>query len=278
MHLSCWTALFPYLPWVDACRMIRVLGFSHVDLIARPASSRGSIPWDGLDLEPICAEPEQEGSRLRSRLDQLELDPAAMLVMPPADWREPGQSPEAAFHSIGLFCEHAGLPVIVFAASDIVGPWQTPPVDYESAIARLRRLQAISSDHGIQVAIEPNFTSAVRTPSASLQLVEAVPGLGLTVDPAHFVLQGFRQEEIDPLWPVARHVHVRQARPGFLQARLDKGTIDFGDVVSALRSTGYEGVVCVENILLPDVAWLTSDYLDPVAETVAMLELIRGLI
>ena len=84
-----------------------------------------------------------------------------------------------------------------------------------------------------------------------------------------------------PCWryckPTRRDVHLRQARPGFLQARLDGGTIDFGAVMGALRSTGYGGAVSIENILLPDAAWLTSDYLGPVAETVAMLGLLQTL-
>ena len=98
------------------------------------------------------------------------------------------------------------------------------------------------------------------------------------MDPAHQVVQGFHQQDLDPLWPYARHVHVRQARPGYLQARLEGGTIDFAAVVGSLQAVGYDGAICVENILLPDAAWLTSDCLDPVAETVALRDLLRTLV
>ena len=47
-------------------------------------------------------------------------------------------------------------------------------------------------------------------------------------------------------------------------------------MVASLRSVGYQGALCIENILLPDAAWLTSDYLDPVAETVALRDLLRN--
>jgi len=277
MKLSCWTALFPYLPWSDACRIICALGFSYVDLIVRPASARESTPWDGLDLESIVERPESEGAALRSRLAGLGLEPAAMLVMPPGEWGKRPEDATAQFRSVAQFCEVAGVPVVVFAASDVVGPSQARPVDWNTVVARLRAMADIASDRGILLAVEPNFSSAARTPPDALRLVEDVPGLSLVMDLAHFVLQGYRQEELDALWPFARHVHVRQARPGRLQARLDAGTIDFGAMVASLHSVGYEGTICIENILLPDAAWLTSDYLDPVAETVALRDLLRKL-
>ena len=148
MKLSCWTALFPYLPWLDACRIIRVLGFGCVDLIARPAAARASTPWDGLDLESIVAQPKVEGAALRALLQGLELEPAAMLVMPPGEWGERPEHARTSFGRVAQFCEAAGVPVVAFAASDVVGPSQAPPADYEAAAAQLRSFEKTTGVDG----------------------------------------------------------------------------------------------------------------------------------
>ena len=276
--LSCWTALFPYLSWLDACHIISTLGFSCVDLIARPRSAHAVTPWDALDLEPITESPQQKAAELRSSLADAGLEPTALFVIPPALWRElEVKDVERVFQPVAEFCHQVGLPTIVFAASDIVGPGQITSIDFSEVVSRLQAFVVVARDQGVSLALEPNFSSAVRTPKATRRLAENVSDLGLVIDPAHFVVQGYRQEELEPLWPFAKHVHARQARPGFLQARLEGGTIDFAAIVAALNGVDYEGAICIENILLPDAAWLTSDYLDPVAETVALRDLLQSL-
>ncbi|MHB0859183.1 MAG: sugar phosphate isomerase/epimerase family protein [Anaerolineae bacterium] len=273
MHLSCWTALFPGLPWTVACRLIAALGFTHVDLMTRSAAVRASTPWDGLDLEELVIEPEQSAEQLRSSLAGLELASAALNVAPAPEWFADQASGEAGMRALAVFCRCAGIPLLALAASDLL-----THASRAADVARLRRWLAIVTSEGGQLAVEPNCTAVARTPTGILRLVGDVPGLGMVMDPAHQIVQGFHQEDLDPLWPYARHVHARQARPGYLQARLAGGTIDFAAVGGSLQASGYDGAICVENILLPDAAWLTSDYLDPVAETVALRDLLWSLL
>jgi len=270
MHLSCWTALFPYLSWQLACRLIAALGFTHVDLAARPVAYAGDLPWDGLDLEPLVQRPEDCARELPAQLSGLL--PSALALTPPSRWLDQAEAAEAELGLLARFCRCAGIPVLALAASDLFGPG-----DWETGLARLRRWHNTVGAEGVHLAIEPNYGAAVRTPADALRMITEVPGLGLVVDPAHQVMQGFRQEELDPLWRHARHVHARQARPGYLQARLQGGTIDFDAVIVSLRAVGYDGGICVENVLLPDAAWLPSDFLDPVGETVALQRLLQGL-
>lgn len=42
-----------------------------------------------------------------------------------------------------------------------------------------------------------------------MQLLDAVPGLAITLDYAHYVFGGIAQSEIDPLLPHARHLLLR---------------------------------------------------------------------
>ena len=98
------------------------------------------------------------------------------------------------------------------------------------------------------------------------RLVEET-GVRLALDYAHFVCLGFRQEEVDPLAPFAAHVHLRQARPGALQAKFGEGTINFPALFGTLRDAGYAGSLALEAVHQDYMGTLYDDVL---TETVAM--------
>ena len=86
----------------------------------------------------------------------------------------------------------------------------------------------IAGEAGVTLTIEPHVHSYLESPALVLDLLDKVPGLKLTLDYAHFVCLGYRQDEIDVLAPHAAHVHLRQAKAGELQTKLAKGTINIG--------------------------------------------------
>lgn len=104
-------------------------------------------------------------------------------------------------------------------------------------------------------------------------LVEAVPGLRLTVDTGHVATWG--EDPIDLLgW--AAHVQLRQAAHGRPQLHPDEdGDVDFDAVVRALRRVGYEGLLSVEYFDLPSYGWPLAD---PVGHAVALARCVRPLL
>lgn len=133
----------------------------------------------------------------------------------------------------------------------------------------------MAQDAGVTLAVEPHVHSYCESPALALALVERAPGLRLVLDYAHFVCLGYRQEEIDPLAPHAAHVHLRQARPGALQAKLAQGTINFAAVIATLRKAGYSGYLAIEYVHQEYMNTLSEDVL---TETVQMRDLVRGLL
>ena len=79
----------------------------------------------------------------------------------------------------------------------------------------------------IQIAVEPHVGSIIDTPERSLDLIKRVPGLGFTLDYAHFTRAGISDARIEPLTKFATHLHARAARRGRLQSSLKENTIDF---------------------------------------------------
>ncbi len=143
----------------------------------------------------------------------------------------------------------------------------------EQSAENLRRLLPIAERAGVQLTIEPHVHSYLESPSITLDLLRRVPGLKLTLDYAHFVCLGWRQDEIDVLAPHAAHVHLRQARPGALQAKLLQGTINMQAQLATLRAAGFAGSVALE-VVHQD--YMDTLYDDVLTETIALRDLVRA--
>ncbi len=117
---------------------------------------------------------------------------------------------------------------------------------------------SVAGDKGLRCNIEPCMGSIAEQPADAIRLVEAVPGLGLTLDYAHQVQLGLGPEEIEILHPHAPHFHAKQSAPGAFQALPDEGSIDFGRIVRKLKEANYDGAICVEFVTkqeLLDEGW-----------------------
>ncbi len=169
------------------------------------------------------------------------------------------------------FCEAAGIGT-VFVLPGIVNPGQSRERALAQSATSLTALMAVASHSPVTLTIEPHVHSYLESPSLVLRLLDQVEGLKLTLDYAHFVCLGYRQEEIDPLAPHAAHVHLRQARPGVLQAKAAEGTINMAAQFGTLRDAGFTGSMALEYVHQNYMATLYEDVL---TETVALRDLYR---
>lgn len=118
----------------------------------------------------------------------------------------------------------------------------------------------------LSVGFEPHIGSIASTPELALALVDAVPGLRVTLDLSHFDVQAISMERSLPLATRARHVHVRAATEGAIQVRWSQNSSHIDALVRELETTGYEGSYCVEYVPLPK--W-RCDELDVVSESLS---------
>ena len=117
-------------------------------------------------------------------------------------------------------------------------------------VESLKPLLDAAATTGVTVCVEPHVHSYLESPAITAEMCERAPGVKLALDYAHFAVSGYRQEEIDVLARWLGHVHLRQARPGALQAKLDQGTLNFPAHVRDLRDAGFDG-------------WLAAEYRPP---------------
>jgi sugar phosphate isomerase/epimerase len=132
----------------------------------------------------------------------------------------------------------------------------------------------IATDHGLTLTVEPHIGGVLASPAETLALLDRAPGVKLALDYAHFACMGFPQSAIDPLAPFAGHVHLRQARPGALQAKWGEGTLDFAAMVATLRAADYGGWLAVEYVHQSYMNTLSDDVL---TETIRMRDAMHAL-
>jgi hypothetical protein len=68
-------------------------------------------------------------------------------------------------------------------------------------------------------------------------------------------------------------VHLRQARPGALQAKLDQGTINFEAQLGTLRAAGFAGHMALE-VVHQD--YMDTLYDDVLTETIRLRDRVRA--
>jgi sugar phosphate isomerase/epimerase len=125
---------------------------------------------------------------------------------------------------------------------------------------------------GLTFSVEPHVGSVVPVPSEALRLVQATPGLTLTLDYTHFVRRGIAEAEIEPLVAHASHFHARGACPGRLQASLKQNTINYARIVRRMKRTGYRGYIGIEYVWID---WEHCNEVDNLSETILLRDLIR---
>jgi sugar phosphate isomerase/epimerase len=128
-------------------------------------------------------------------------------------------------------------------------------------------------DAKITFSVEAHVGSIVSHPKTAAELVASVPGLTLTLDYTHFTRMGLADKVVEPLIPLASHFHVRGACKGRLQASFKQNTIDYSQVLRAMRKSGYRGYLGVEYVWID---WEHCNEVDNLSETVQFRDFIRS--
>jgi sugar phosphate isomerase/epimerase len=170
------------------------------------------------------------------------------------------------------FCHEADIFSILVLPGMFL-PGQSAADAHKLSAESLNEFQIITNEAGIALMVEPHATSAFESPDAALWLAKQVPDMGIVLDCSHFVVQGYTQPDVDRLIPFTRHVHLRQAKSGLLQTRLEEGTINFALLLDGLRQVAYDGYLCVEYV---HQDFIGATNVDIITETVKMRDFINA--
>ncbi|HWX18332.1 MAG TPA: TIM barrel protein [Candidatus Binatia bacterium] len=119
----------------------------------------------------------------------------------------------------------------------------------------------------LTVAIEPHLGSITDTPERALRLAALAPGLGFTLDYAHFTRAGIPDSRVEPLAARATHFHARCARKGRLQCSLKQNAIDFSRALKVLDKYRFNGWLALEYVWID---WEHCNEVDVLSETIQL--------
>ncbi len=222
MFVACSTLCFSKEPLDNAFRRIADLEFNKIDL---------AITERGAHLRPSEVAENLEASLHKIR-HAPSLTPAAIEI----DFGEiPAAVLKRRFEAICRLAKPLTVAVLTFPAAPL-------GTSIESEIERLSGLAEIAVCEGLVPTLLTHSKTLTADPAVAAALCKAVPGLGLTLDPSHYLQGPNRGGSFDELYPYVRHVHFRDTgrEPGAFQVRVGQGEIEYGKIVGQLERFGYD--------------------------------------
>jgi sugar phosphate isomerase/epimerase len=268
ISISCADYAFPLLPRERRFALLRLLCFDHVDLGLFERS-------DGLRPGQLLAEPRKFSRQLKRDLIHAGLRASDVFLQTgliPGDSSENDPSLIVRSQNRKTFiltlelcaeleCTHVtGLPGVQHKG---IGEKNS----MELALEEIRWRQRVAASSGICYAIKPQVGTICSSVDQARALLDAIPGLTLTLDYGHFVFQKISSRHVHTLVPYASHVHMRGGAPHRLQAPVNESEIDFNGIIRRLNKNQYRGFLAIT--YLRD-AWNECDNTDNVSETILL--------
>ncbi|MFV0435427.1 MAG: sugar phosphate isomerase/epimerase family protein [Leucobacter sp.] len=243
--MSFHTGLFSGVPVLDAIKQIRDAGFEEVELNAE------SLPR---------AQPHITPDTPLTLIDQIAATGAVTSI---AAHREglanpdPERRAEAVEWTLRLaeFSVDLGAPLIHVIPGDepsdsllgSAGARGEVPFFIDSLQRVIERTQPL----GVAVGLEPIVRQLVNTTDQALEVLDAVPGLGVSFDPSH--LEVTTHDVLDAARRLGDRTLIVALKDGegdpdrFTFPELGTGNIDFVEMLRIIRGFGFDGSVVVEH-------------------------------
>lgn len=227
MFVACSTVCFTREPLESALRHIAELEFNKIDL---------AVVEDSPHLQPSVSAENIDATLHRVRYGP-SLTPSAL------DLNFGDADPKTYRKRFEAMCRLA-KPLTVAVLTIPASPLGTP---FEDEVARLRSLTEFASRQGLVLTLHTHSETLTADPAVAVALCKAVSGLGLTLDPSHYIAGPLQGGSFDEVYPYVQNVHFRDTgrKPGEFQVKIGQGEVEYGRVVSQLERHGYNRALTV---------------------------------
>ncbi len=233
MYVACSTLCFGRHPLDRALRMIAELEFSKVDVAILPG---------GPHLTPAQVADDVELAAQQIRIGP-SLSPAALNIEIEAP------DSEEYLRLFQAMCRLARLSAVTL----LTIPAAAAGSDLKAETERLARLVRMAAAGGLLLTIETRVGTLTEDPDVAVQLCERVDGLGLTLDPSHYICGAHQGRSYDQVYPFVRHVHLRDTGRGAMQVRVGQGEIEYSRVIGQLERFDYDRLLTIEIVDTADL-------------------------
>ena len=129
--------------------------------------------------------------------------------------------------------------------SSITVPSAELGTPFNEEVERLRKLVDIANRESVVVSIKSEIGCLSEDPDTVVVLCDNVKGLGVGLDPSHYVAGPHRKRGFDHLVSYTYNVYLRDSSDTELQVRVGQGEIDYGKLINQLNRERYDRALTV---------------------------------
>jgi sugar phosphate isomerase/epimerase len=234
VYVACSTLCFAKHPLEKVLRIIAELEFGKMDV---------AIHEKGPHLKPseVAADVSVAAQRLRIGPG---LTPAAFSVEIETDAEE-------EFHrQLRAVCRLARLSAVAV----LTLPAAPTGTALDAEVKRLTKLVNLAEKEGAVFTVDTRIGTVTEDPDTAVTLCQRVPGLGLTLDPSHYLAGPYQGKPFEQVFPFVRHVHLRDTGrgPNQFQVRVGQGEVEYGRIISQLARHHYDRLLTVDIRDIPE--------------------------
>jgi sugar phosphate isomerase/epimerase len=243
-RVICSSITLRHLPLEEALNVIAGLGFTEIDLGALPGVC-DHVPYELTSdaVRQVADVVRHSGLTVRSvNADVGDLNR-------PLD-RDGAAGRRGHVRRLIELCQAVGSTGLVLPnGAQQHGPIVTLDVDLALVAEQLTSIQEECSAAGLELWVEaPHFFRLCYNLERAQALADRLPSdIGLICDVSHIVASGSTPRQfVHDFGDRVRHVHLRDAEPGYIHHSIGHGQVDFADTVAALADIGYTGKLSLE--------------------------------
>lgn len=226
MFVAASSRCFEDLSFAEACQQISDLGYDKIEVWLDEKTEH-------LKPSSVGTNPERFFTQYR---EWTRLTPVALSME--------DDVPAAVFDGL---CRVAKMMKI----TQITIPAATLGTPFNEEIDRLRSRLAAANFSGIRLSLKTKTGYLTEDPQTAVELCQAVPGLGLTLDPSYYMVGRYSNQSHDQVYPYVYHTHLRDTSPSEIQVSVGLGEVDYSRIIGQLRRYNYTRALSVE--MLPSL-------------------------
>ena len=231
MFVAASTECFSSLPLDAALERLVDLEYNRVEI---------TLHERGGQLKPSQVHADLEAAVLACR-ETHRLTPVAYSV----DIQAEGDAYYAQFASCCRLAKATKVVAITVPSGELGTP-------FNAEVERLRELVRIGSLDGVQVGLKTETGRISQDPATAVVMCDNVKGLGITLDPSHFIYGPNKGANYDQIFKHVIHLQLRDTTKDKLQVRVGQGEVEYGRLVTQLSKFRYNRALCVNIIEQPE--------------------------
>jgi sugar phosphate isomerase/epimerase len=227
VYVACSTLCFSQQPLDSALRQIRDMNFAKADL---------AIHEDGPHLRP--SQMTGEIGKIAQKIKASNVSIAAIHTTFAA---LDGPEIRNQLRGVCRLARMLTVPLVSVQASP-------KEADLAQEITRLTDWVKIAEVEGTILTVETNSSTLTVDPKVAIELCQKVSGLGLTLDPSHYIANTQGPVEYETLYPYVKHVRLRDsaAKPDAFQVPIGMGALEYGRIITQLDRFRYNRALTVD--------------------------------